>query len=424
MAMDSVNHLIGGIPLPKMVKVRQHFDRQKLEDVPAAVREQLARAAIGETVKPGMKIAITSGSRGVDNVALVTREIVSFLKAKGAEPFVIPAMGSHGGATAEGQKAILTEYGVTEEKVGCPIVASMEVKQIGALEDGRPVLIDKHAAEADGIVLVGRIKPHTAFRARYESGLVKMMAIGLAKQAGAEVCHKDGILQLGPNVERFGLKILECANILFGVGLIENAFDKTARVAALTAREIPLQEPALLEEAKSRMARIYFDKVDVLVVDEIGKNISGEGMDPNIAGRWIVPNIQGGINATRLAILDMTDETMGNGTGLSMADVCTKRCVDKFIPDVTYPNSLTSTVTCLAGIPMYFESDRLTLQAAVKMTPAVPPEEITMIRIKNTLSLEEIEISESLLPQARENPHLEIVGEAAPLPFDSEGNLR
>ena len=421
--MGTVNEMLQHVPIPRMVQVRQSFDESCIVDIPSALRAELSRDAIRELVKPGMRIAITAGSRGVDNIALVIRELAAFLTECGALPFVIPAMGSHGGATAPGQMAILESFGIVEDYIGCPIHASMETVCIGHLEDGRPVHIDKFAAQADGIIPVGRVKPHTAFRARYESGVMKMMAIGLGKQQGAEVCHKAGIMHLAENVEQFAFGVLRHAKILFGLGLVENAFDKTALIRAMTKDEIPEIEPELLDIAKSKMARIMFDQVDVLVVDEIGKNISGEGMDPNIAGRWIVPNIKSGIDATRVAVLDLTDESHGNSTGLSMADVCSKRAVEKMDREVTYPNSLTSTVTILSGIPMYFDNHRYTIQAAIQMMPGKPPEEITMIRIKNTLELGVIEISENLLELAQNTLGLEVISPPTALSFDQNGDL-
>lgn len=422
--MGSVNDMLRNVPIPKFIKVRQSFDKSCLSDVASAVRTELNRDAISRLVKPGMSIAITAGSRGVNNIDVIIREIASFIKEKGAFPFIIPAMGSHGGSTAEGQAAILREYNITEESMGCPVKATMETVKIGEMPDnGAPVLIDRYAAEADGIVVVNRIKAHTAFRSTYESGLMKMMTIGLGKQAGAEVCHRAGIMELGKNVERFAFGILKHANILFGVGSVENAFDKTAIVKALTKEEIPIEEPKLLAKAKSMMSRIKFDKVDVLVVDEIGKNISGEGMDPNIAGRWIVPNIKGGIEAKMVAVLDLTAETLGNSVGLGMADVCSKRAMEKVNTDNTYPNSLTSTVSCLCKIPMYFDNHSYTIKAAIKMVWGAPPQAVTMIRIKNTLELEYIYISENLAELAKQDPTLEIVSEPQELIFNENGDL-
>ena len=421
--MGSVNRMLEGVPIPRFVKIKQKFDASCLEDVAAAVRQDLERTEIVERILPGMRIAITAGSRGVANLALVIRETVSFLKKHGAKPFVFPAMGSHGGAVAEGQLAIIHEYGVTEEYVGCPVIATMETVCIGYLDDGRPIHINRLAAEADGIIALNRIKPHTAFRGKFESGVMKMMTIGLGAQLGAQVCHRQGIMHLGPNVEKFAFGILKHAKILLGIGLVENAFDRTCKVRVMTKEQIPLEEPGLLEEAKQRMARILFDSVDVMIVDYIGKDISGEGMDPNISGRWIVPNITGGIDAQRIGILDITDETMGNVVGLGMADVCAKRVVEKMDRDTTYPNSLTSTVTSLCKIPMYFDNHKLTIQAAIKMSAGVEPEDIEIIRIAHTLALDTFWISENMVERARKHPDIEIVGEPEELEFNAEGDL-
>lgn len=421
--MGAVSDLLKNIPIPRMVPVRQHFDREKLDDIPGTVRREMDRDDVRAKIHPGMRIAITAGSRGVANLALIIREVVSFLKSQGALPFVIPAMGSHGGATAEGQKAIITEYGVTEEYVGCPVLATMEVKKIGQLEDGRPILINRLAAEADGIISLNRIKAHTAFRGRYESGVMKMLTIGLGCQAGAEVCHRQGIEHLGPNVEKFAFGILDHAPVILGIGLVENAYDETVKIRVMTREQLPDEEPELLNYAKSKMARLLFDQVDVLIVDYIGKNISGEGMDPNIAGRWIVPNIKAGIQATRIGILDLTNETLGNFVGLGMADTCSKRVIDKISTENTYPNSLTSTMSVLCKLPMFFEGHKQTIQATIKMVPAVAPEDVTMIRINSTLAMDTIWISENLLEKAKSIPGVEILGEPEALQFDAQGDL-
>ena len=235
---ENVNALLRDIPLPRMYRVRQVFDTERVKDPAAALKCELGRPEIRETVKRGMRIAVTAGSRGIDNIVLILRETVAFLKEMGAEPFIIPAMGSHGGATAEGQVAILHSLGITEESVGCPIRATMEVKVLTHLEDGTPVHMDRYAMEADGVVVVNRVKPHTGFRGRYESGLFKMMTVGLGKQKGAEMTHGRGRLRMGETIEMCGNAYLDHANILFGVATVENSFDKTWKLAALTGQEI------------------------------------------------------------------------------------------------------------------------------------------------------------------------------------------
>lgn len=421
--MGSIHELLKDIPIPRMVPVRQLFDATCLDDVPAEVRRQMSRPEVVQSIRPGMSIAITAGSRGIDKLALIIREVVACLKERGAKPFVIPAMGSHGGATAAGQLDVIHGYGVTEDFVGCPVVATMDVKQIGSLDDGRPIMINRLAAEADGIISLNRIKAHTAFRGTYESGVMKMLTIGLGCQAGAEVCHRQGILHLGPNVEKFAFGILKNAPVLLGVGIIENAYDKVAMIRVMTAKEIPEVEPELLKIAKSRMACLKLPQVDVLIVDKIGKDISGEGMDPNIAGRWIVPTIKGGIDACRIGILDITDETLGNVVGLGMADTCSRRVVERMSRENTYPNSLTSTVTCLCKIPMYFDTQKETIQATIKMTPAKAPKDVTMIRIASTLAMDTIWVSENLLDQVARAGDMEILGEPQELVFDENDDL-
>lgn len=421
--MGAIHELLRDVPIPRMAAVRQVFDSDHIEDIPGEMRRELSREAVRAKIRPGMRIAITAGSRGIDHLAVIIRELVSFLKEQGALPFVIPAMGSHGGATAQGQLAIVHEYGVTEEFVGCPVLATMEVVKIGELDDGRPIFINRLAAEADGIISLNRIKAHTAFRGSYESGVMKMLTIGLGCQQGAEVCHRQGILHLGENVEKFAFGILKNANVLLGVGIIENAYDQTAVIRVMTGEEIPAVEPELLKLAKARMACLKLPQVDVLIVDRIGKDISGEGMDPNIAGRFIVPTIQGGIQATRIGILDITEKTLGNVVGLGMADTCSKRVVERMSREATYPNSLTSTVTSLCKIPMYFDTQKETIQATIKMTPGKAPEEITMIRIRDTLSMDTIWVSENLIPAVENMPDMQLLTEPEALQFDADGNL-
>ena len=421
--MGAIHELLRDVPIPRMAAVRQVFDSDHIEDIPGEMRRELSREAVRAKIRPGMRIAITAGSRGIDHLAVIIRELVSFLKEQGALPFVIPAMGSHGGATAQGQLAIVHEYGVTEEFVGCPVLATMEVVKIGELDDGRPIFINRLAAEADGIISLNRIKAHTAFRGSYESGVMKMLTIGLGCQQGAEVCHRQGILHLGENVEKFAFGILKNANVLLGVGIIENAYDQTAVIRVMTGEESPAVEPELLKLAKARMACLKLPQVDVLIVDRIGKDISGEGMDPNIAGRFIVPTIQGGIQATRIGILDITEKTLGNVVGLGMADTCSKRVVERMSREATYPNSLTSTVTSLCKIPMYFDTQKETIQATIKMTPGKAPEEITMIRIRDTLSMDTIWVSENLIPAVENMPDMQLLTEPEALQFDADGNL-
>ena len=421
--MGVVNRLVGGMPIPRMVRVRQEFDGARLADVGGAVRETLRGSGVLRSVRPGMRVAVTAGSRGIANIALILRTITEALREAGAAPFVVPAMGSHGGATAEGQLDVLRSLGITEDYLGCPVESSMEVREIGRTPDGRPVQIDARAAAADGIVAVNRVKPHTSFTGPYESGLMKMLAIGLAKQAGAEVCHQEGYANMAANIEKYGRAILRDAKVLFGVAILENAYDQTCEVAALPPEEIAKREPALLLRAKALMPGILLPNVDVLVVDRMGKNISGLGMDPHITGCFATGYASGPPRPGKLAVLDLTDETHGNANGIGVADVTTRRLLERFDPEVTYPNAITATLTQAVRMPLVMDSHKLAIQAAIKTAPGFDKARIRMVRLRDTLHLSEIFISEAMLPDAAANPRVEVLGEPEELPFDGEGNL-
>lgn len=411
--------------LPKMVKVRQLLDHSHYtpEEIPALVHKELDREEMRARIRPGMRIAITCGSRGVANIAIITKAIVDFVKECGGEPFVFPAMGSHGGATAEGQLEILTGYGVTEEFIGCPIKSSMEVVHIGDTPRGMPVYVDKNAYEADGIILCGRVKAHTAFRGPYESGVCKMAVIGMGKQKGAETVHKDGFYELGIMLPVIAKVIFDHTNVLGAIALGENAFDQTCIIEGLLKEEIFDKEPDILRRTKERLGKIYFDNIDVLVVDRIGKDISGDGMDPNITGRFAVPYIEGDIKVQHIAVLDLTEETHGNCNGLGLADVTTKRCVDKIDVDCTFPNVVTSTVLCTPKIPLFTHSDQSCIQIALRTCNYIDREHPRIVHIQDTMNLEEIYISEAMLEEAQANEHIEVLSEPEAWPFDADGNL-
>jgi len=418
-----IQAMLKPVQLPKMAVVRQLFDRNEITDIPAVVGSELSRDRVRKGVKPGMSIAITVGSRGIADIALIVREIVRNLKALGAQPFLFPAMGSHGGATDEGQRQVLEGYGVTEQYVGAPIRATMETKVIGRSRDGQAVHLDRYAAEADGIIVVGRVKPHTAFRGAYESGLMKMMAIGMGKQRGAEICHAEGFGKMAERVYDFGTTVLANAKILFGVAIIENAYDRVARIEAIPKEEIEAREPVLLKEARSLMPRILFPEFDVLIVDTIGKNFSGDGADPNITGTYCTPYASGGPTIQRYVVLDISDETHGNSLGVGMADVTTKRLFDKTDFDASYPNALTSRVLKTVRMPMVLVNDRQAIQAALFACVNIGPKGARIVRIPDTSHMEEIRISEALFPEAQAHPQVEIVEAPGELVFDEEGNL-
>ena len=419
--MSAVSDILKSIYLPRMVRVRQTFDNTVVQDVPGEIRGQLGNG-FPHGIHKGMRIAITCGSRGIANLPVIMRTIVDFCKEQGAEPFLIPAMGSHGGATAEGQRAVLTALGVTEETCGCPIYSSMETQVIAQTPEGYPVQIEKNAAQADGIIVVNRIKPHPVFVAPYESGLMKMMTIGLGKQKQAEYVHQMGFDQFHRLIPLFGNAILDHANILFGLAIIENAYDQTNRIVALTPDGIRKEEPGLLLDAKAKMPRLLPGSADVLVVDRMGKDISGDGMDPNITGRFCQyytgkPNF----TAKRVVVLDLTDATHGNFIGIEAADVTTQRVLDKADTDETYPNSLTSCGN--QHMPMHMKNDKAAIQCAVKISTGIDLNNLRIIRIPDTLHVIDIMVSESMLPELAGRSDIQVVSEPEAWPFDAAGNL-
>lgn len=422
--MSAINDILSNVLVPKMLKVRQHFETTVLENVDTELKNQLKDKNFSTKLHPGMSIAVTAGSRGVANMALTIKTVCDFLKKIGCKPFIIPAMGSHGGSTAEGQRMILSSFGITEETMGVPIVSSMEAVCIYEFEDGFKVYVDKNAHEADGIIVINRVKPHTSFRGAYESGLMKMMTVGMGKQLGADQIHAAGPKVMGKNIERGGKKILELENIIFGVALLENSYDQTCGIYVLEPQEIIDQEPVLQEQAKKNMPHLMFEKPDVLAIDYIGKNISGPGMDPNITYTF---NPNSGIStegkAHRIIVFDLTDETHGAGAGVGNADFTTKRLFNKFDADQTYPNLLTAGFPEPGKMPMLMDNQKLTIQAAIKTAALTDPSQVRMVRIKDTLHLGEIEISEAMLPEAEALENVEIISEPYELNFNEDGDL-
>lgn len=421
--MGVIQELLANVPLPRMVKVRQIFEAPEVGEVEGVLRQEIAKEGVGEGIHPGMRIAIAVGSRGVAEISKITRVVAEEIKARGGQPFVVPGMGSHGGATAEGQKQVLAGLGVTEEKIGCPIISSMEVVEVGKLPNGLAVLIDKNAYEADGIVVINRVKAHTAFRGPCESGMAKMITIGLGKQKGADACHAYSFKYMADHVVEMAKIKLEKANFLFGVGTIENAYDKVAKIVAVPSEKIIETDQQMLTEAKQRMGKILFDRIDVLIVDYMGKEISGDGMDPNITGRYATPYASGGPNVNKLVVLDLTPQTHGNANGIGIADFTTRKLFNQIDYESTYTNCLTSTVSLPGKIPVIMNSDREALLAAIKTCNAHDLSKVRIIRIKDTLHLDQIYISEAMLEEAQANPQIKICGNPDKMQFDAEENL-
>lgn len=420
-------NIAGGldIPLPRMVNVRQKFKTITLESVTNAVAEQLKRPEIRVKVKAGQTIAVGCGSRGVANVGEAAKAVVAQLKALGAKPFIFPAMGSHGSATAEGQAAVLAGYGITEANVGCPVRATMETVELGKLADGTPVYMDKFAAEADGVVLINRIKPHTNFRAPIESGIVKMMTIGMGKILGATTLHYHGMDHFGELLPKTARLIMEKKNFLFGVGMVENANDQTALLEAIPAEALFKREAELQATAKEMMARLFFDDIDVLIIDEMGKNISGAGFDPNITGRnnrdveWnMKPRVK------KIVALSLTEETHGNATGVGLADVITMKLYKEIDVAPTYANVITATYLDSGVIPIVMNTEQEAIQLAIKTVVRVKPQDVKIVRIRNTLHIDHIQVSEPLLDAIRKQPEkFEVQGAPFAMRFDAQGNL-
>ena len=404
--------------IPKMIRVKQNFEDHKIDDVAAAVKMQIQRPEIKRKISSGKTIAVGVGSRGVANINIAVKALVESLKDLGANPFVFPAMGSHAGGTAESQRALLAGYGITEETVGVEIKSNMDTVTPVVLEDGTKVHMDKNASEADGVVVINRVKPHTNFRGPIESGICKMLTIGMGKLNGASELHGTYPMSIfGTSLPNAASKLIEKIPFLFGVGMVEDAYDNTAIIEAIPAAELLNKEAKLQTKAKELMGKICFDQIDILVVDEIGKEISGAGCDPNITGNKYEPGFEKPA-VSKLVLMDLTDKTKGNATGFSAADVITKKLFDKIDFATTYANVVASSKLDGGKIPIPMATGDKAIRLAAKTLNGIDPLNARIIRIKNTLKLGEIFVSESMLEEVNKTPILEKVSEAAEMSFD------
>ena len=412
---------------PRVFKVRQHFQAVECEDVAGAVESQLAKLNLSEKVKPGDTVAISAGSRGIANIHTAIRAIVQHIQKLGGEPFVVPAMGSHGGGTAEGQRAIVEGYGMTEEFLGCPIKATMETHVVCQAEEGFPVHFDKHAWEADHVVVCNRIKPHTNFAGDIEWGLMKMMLIGLGKHNGAKIYHRAiNDFSFGQIVRSVAKEVLNQCGVIAGVALVENQFDHTALVAALAPEAFESREKELLILAKSYMPSIPFDEVQFLAIDEMGKDISGSGMDTNVIGRKYNDHKATGDETPKvkyICIRGLTPVTHGNATGWGMAEFCRSRVVREVDQKITRINCITGGHITAAMTPLDYETDREIFDVITQSVGLTDPEDIRFVWIRNTLDVAEFVCSESYLEQVHQREDLEQISEVYDLPFDDDGNL-
>lgn len=422
-----VSALLAPVALPKMFRAKQTFPRETIspDTIPEVVEAQIAQPLFAQKIKPGMSIAITAGSRGIANVAVITKAVVDAVKRRGANPFIVPAMGSHGGATAQGQLEVLAGYGITPEAMGCPIRSSMEVVELGISDTGLPVYMDKNAYESDGVILSCRLKPHNAFRGKVESGPCKMMAVGLGKQKGAERVHSEGMGKIGENILSIAKVMLEKGPILFAIPCIENAYDETCRIEAIDAKDILTREPELLQFAFTKMPSLLVGEGDVLIVDETGKNYSGTGVDPNITGTFSTEYAHGGVKVQRTCFLDLSEESHGNSLGVGLANAITKRFFDKIDLEMMYPNCLTSTVLASARIPCIVYSDKEAIQLCIRTCNGIDQKNVRIIRIPNSLHIGNIMLSEAYYADvlAGKYPGLEAVSAPEYMEFDEEGAL-
>lgn len=412
---------------PRMIGIQQHFDTSHIADIVQTVRDELSKMDLGGQIKPGDTVAITAGSRGINNIALIVKTLVEELKKYRVQPFIVPAMGSHGGGTAQGQKAVIEGYGITEEYVAAPIKASMDVVQVGKTDDGIPVFFDKYAYEADHVVVANRVKPHTNFVGDIESGLHKMMLIGLGKHRGASIYHKAIVhYSFGHMIRSVSRAVIDTCHILFGLAVVENQKHETALIEAIAPDNFFEREQELLTLSKQWMTRLPFDNADLLIIDQIGKDISGAGMDTNVIGRKFYhhraaedefPKI------TRLYVRDLTEVTHGNAAGIGLADYTHTQLIKKMDLEATNTNCITAGDPAGASIPIHYDTDKKVLDVALQTIGDVSPEQAKIIRIRNTLELEHLLVSEAYHDEMQSRTDVTIVEPAYDMAFTKLGNL-
>ncbi|MDQ3331911.1 MAG: nickel-dependent lactate racemase [Planctomycetota bacterium] len=410
-----------------MFRLRQRFDGPSVTDVAGEVERQLAQLRLNERVNPGESVAITAGSRGIANIPTILKGTVDHFRRLGAVPFLVPAMGSHGGATAEGQLALLARYGITPESVGCEIRSSMETVTVGTTPYGFPVHFDRNAYSADHVFVVNRVKPHTRFAGDIESGLHKMLLIGLGKFAGAQLYHRAIVDHSFDEILRaVAGHVLKTCRVVGGLAVVENAYDETARIASVRPEEFATREAELLREARALLPRLPFRDCDLLIIDEIGKDVSGAGMDTNIVGRKFddkKATDRDEANCKRIFVRGLTEATGGNATGIGIADFTNERTVAKIDRRATAVNCVTGSHPTAAAIPIAFPTDRECVEAALLTLGLVDPPDAKVIHITNTLHLAELWASERYVDEAAALPHVEVMSDPAPIRFDETDNL-
>ena len=415
-------------PLPRMIRIRQTFDARRVEDVTAEVTRQLLSLRLHERIRPDQTVAITAGSRGIAQIGKMTRAVVDHLKGLGARPFIVPAMGSHGGGTASGQAQLLEHYGITAEKMGCEIRASMETVIVDTTPQGIPVHFDKHASQADHVLIVGRVKPHTGFVGEVESGLHKMMLIGLGKHEGAKIYHRAiadySFMEI---ITAVAASVISKCRVVGGLAIVENAYDETALIEAVPPTRFLEREKELLKLATQWLPRLPFPTTDLLIIDRIGKNISGTGLDTNVVGRKF--NDHAGtdrdtVRCKRIFVRGLTEETHGNATGIGLSEFTNQRTADAIDRKITAINCITGLHPTAAMIPIAYETDREAVIQALQTCGLVEPPDAKIVQIQDTLHLAEVLVSEAYLPLISSRRDLEQLGDPQEMAFDAVGNLR
>jgi len=398
------------------------YENLHVQDIEGEVRKELLSCPGIEKVR-GKTIAVAVGSRGLANLTAIVKTTIRVLQEKAANVFIVPAMGSHGGATDAGQRRLLEHLGISEETMGVPIRSVIEPVIIAYTDDGMPVYYDACAASADYTITIARVKPHTSFRGPFESGMVKMNVIGLGKQKGADYCHMRGMEHMAESLQKIGAVSIQRSNLLLSLCVLENSYDETYMLKAVPKEEILGVEPGLLKTARKLMPRIPFKNLDLLIIDEIGKNITGAGMDPNIVQRFSSPNVIAEPFTKQLVVLDLTEESDGNVNGIGFADVTTQRVYEKIDAEKAYTNALTARVSLSCKLPIVMDSDLTAIKAGLKLAAGIDPAHMRVVRIRNTLSLSRMEISETLVEEAKELECVCIDVPPAHYEFDSNGNI-
>jgi hypothetical protein len=410
------------IKFPKMIQIEQNIPDIHLTNIFETVQKQIATTKFNEKIKKGSRVAIAVGSRNIDKLADVVSAIITEVKKIGGIPFIVPAMGSHGGGIADGQKKILRDFGISKESLNIPIISSMKTIKLGETKNNIPIYIDKNAMLADAIIMVARIKPHTDFSGEIESGLLKMLAVGLGKHKGATIMHNYGIESFSKIIPEVGLKVLERAPIALGIALLENNYSKLSEIVAIDPENFLEVEKKLLKKEKLLMPKLPLSEIDILLVNEIGKDISGAGMDPNIIGRSESTEKNIGKNIHIIIPLDLTERTHGNAAGIGLSDLITKKLFEKIDFNVLYTNLLASNGYLEGKIPIVVKNDEYAIKIAMKILNK-NCKNVKMVRIQNTQNIIEMEVSEALLGEVQNNKNIKIMGEARRLKTDKGGNL-